>query len=141
MKDSQAVRNILQMQALLYQSLSLFRPHTRLSDIYYQLNILFVNSLSSWKPKYCSLDVNQTINRFRLTQWVPLVDQELLTLHDRLFGEVRVTLSLVLCVCFVDRCLSFCTFSFGHYVVWSSSINGFWLLLWYLQTLLMRNST
>ena len=29
---------------------------------------------------------------------------------------------LVLCVCFVDRCLSFCPFSFGHCVVWSSSI-------------------
>ena len=49
---------------------------------------------------------------------------------------VRVTRSLVLCVCFVDRCLSFCTFSFGHYVVCSSSIYGFWLPLWYLQTLL-----
>ena len=29
---------------------------------------------------------------------------------------VRVTPSLVLCVCFVDRCLFFCTFSFDHYV-------------------------
>ena len=28
------------------------------------------------------------------------------------FSVVRVTLSLVLCVCFVDRCLSFCPFSF-----------------------------
>ena len=26
------------------------------------------------------------------------------------FSEVRVTRSVVLCVCFVDRCLSFCTF-------------------------------
>ena len=50
--------------------------------------------------------------------------------------SVRVTRSLVLCVCFVDRCLSFCTFSFGHCVVCSSSIYGFGLLLWYLQTLL-----
>jgi hypothetical protein len=33
------------------------------------------------------------------------------------FSGVRVTQSLVLCVCFVDRCLSFCTFSFGHCVV------------------------
>jgi hypothetical protein len=32
---------------------------------------------------------------------------------------VRVTRSLVLYVCFVDRCLSFCTFSFDHYVVCS----------------------
>jgi hypothetical protein len=33
--------------------------------------------------------------------------------------------------------LSFCTFSFGHCVVCSSSIHGFWLPLWYLQTLLV----
>jgi hypothetical protein len=45
------------------------------------------------------------------------------------------TRSLVLCVCFVDRSLSFCVFSFGHCVV-CSSIYGFWLPLWYLQTLL-----
>jgi hypothetical protein len=41
--------------------------------------------------------------------------------------------------CFVDRCLSFCTFSFGHCVVCSSSIYGFWLPLWYLQTLLTNH--
>jgi hypothetical protein len=39
----------------------------------------------------------------------------------------------VLYVCFVDRCLSFCTFSFDHCVVCSSSIYGFWLSLWYLE--------
>ena len=32
---------------------------------------------------------------------------------------------LVLCVCFVDRCLSFCPFSFGHCVVCSSTIYEF----------------
>ena len=37
------------------------------------------------------------------------------------FSEVRVARSLVLCVCFVDRCLSLCTFSFGHCVVCPSS--------------------
>ena len=41
------------------------------------------------------------------------------------FSGVRVTRSLVLCVCFVDRCLSFCTFSFGHCDVCSSSIYEF----------------
>jgi len=30
------------------------------------------------------------------------------------FSGVRVNRSLVLCVCFVDRCLSFCPISFGH---------------------------
>ena len=38
------------------------------------------------------------------------------------FHWVRVTWLLVLCMCFVDRCLSFCTFSFGNCVVCSSSI-------------------
>ena len=41
------------------------------------------------------------------------------------FSGVRVTRSLVLYVCVVDRCLSFYTFSFDHYVVCSSSIYGF----------------
>ena len=76
----------------------------------------------------------------RLTWWVPLVEQELLTHTEHLssppvFSGVHVTRSLVLYVCFVDRCLSFCTFSFGHCVVCSSSIYGFWLPLWHLQTL------
>jgi hypothetical protein len=74
---------------------------------------------------------------------VPLVDQELLTLPEHLsspqaFSAVRVTRSLVLCVWFADRCLSFCPFSFGHCVVCSSPIYGFWLPLWYLQTLLTK---
>jgi hypothetical protein len=61
---------------------------------------------------------------------VSLVEQELLTLPEHLrsplvFSEVPVTRSLVLYVCFVDRCLSFCTFSFDHCVVSSSSIYGF----------------
>ena len=65
----------------------------------------------------------------------PLITAE----HMRLppvFSRVRVTRSLVVCVCFVDRCLSFCTFTFGHCVVCSSSIYGSWLLPRYLQTLL-----
>jgi len=43
------------------------------------------------------------------------------------FSGVRVTRSLVLCVCFLDLSLSFCPFSIGHCVVCSSSIYGFWL--------------
>ena len=51
----------------------------------------------------------------RLTRRVSLVEQELLTLPEHLnsasvFTGVHVTRSLVLYVCFVDRCLSFCTF-------------------------------
>jgi hypothetical protein len=75
-----------------------------------------------------------------LNKTLPLI---LFTLPEHLssppvFSEVRVTRSLVLYVCFVDRCLSLCTFSFGHCVDCSSSIYGFWLPLWYLQTLLNR---
>ena len=40
------------------------------------------------------------------------------------FSEVRVTRSLVLCVCFVDRCLSICLVSLGH-CVFCPSIYGF----------------
>jgi len=59
-------------------------------------------------------------------------------LRTLVFSGVRVTRSLVVCVCFVDHWMSFCPFSFGHcVVVYSSSINGFWLPLWYLQTLLI----
>jgi hypothetical protein len=87
----------------------------------------------------------------RLTRRVPIVEQELLTLPEHLssppvFSGVRGTRSLVLWVYFVDRCMSFCSFSFGHCVVCSSSIYGFWLPLWYLQTrptqyiISMRNS-
>jgi hypothetical protein len=93
-------------------------------------------------PRICSTH-SWLITGFvtRLTRRVPHVEQELPTLPEHLssppvFSGVRVTRSLVLRVCFVDRCLSFCTFSFGNCVVCSSSIYGFWLPLWYLQTLL-----
>jgi hypothetical protein len=51
----------------------------------------------------------------RLTQQVPLVEQELLVLPEcslPVFSGVCVTRSLILCVCFVDRCLSCCPFYF-----------------------------
>ena len=41
------------------------------------------------------------------------------------FSGVRVTRSLVLYVCFVDRCLSFCVFFFWPLSCLSSSIYGF----------------
>jgi hypothetical protein len=61
----------------------------------------------------------------RLTRRVPLVEQELLTLPEHMssppvFSGVRVTRSLVVYVCFVDRRLSFCSFSFGQCVFCSS---------------------
>jgi hypothetical protein len=58
--------------------------------------------------------------------------------HEFTFGFncVRVTRSLVLCGWFVDRCLSWCTFSFGQCVVYSSSIYGLCVPFWYLQNIL-----
>jgi hypothetical protein len=53
----------------------------------------------------------------------------------------RETRCLVLCVCFADRCLSFCTFSFGHCVVCSATIYRFWLPLCYFQTLFLIEAT
>jgi hypothetical protein len=62
------------------------------------------------------------LNIFRLTLLVGFVMLDLYFLN----------------VCFADLCLSFCTFSSGYCFVCSSSIYGFWLLLWYLQTLLIK---
>ena len=62
-----------------------------------------------------------------LTRRVPLVEQELLSLSGAPeiipgFSGVRVTRSLILCVCFGNRCLSFCTF------LWAIVLS---VLLWY----------
>ena len=69
------------------------------------------------------------------------MEQDLLTLSEHLnsqpfFSEVRVTRSLVLCACFVDRCFPFCPFSVGHCDVCPLSIYEFSLRICYLQTLL-----
>ena len=71
---------------------------------------LVINTSRSF-PHSCLIAGFVTI----LTRRVSLVEQELLTLPEHLslspvFSGVRVTRSLVLRVCFVDRCLSFCTF-------------------------------
>ena len=69
----------------------------------------------------------------RLTRRMSLLEQELLTIPEHLgsppvYSGVRVTRSLVLCACFVDHCLSFCTFSFDHCVVCSSIYDSDYLL-------------
>ena len=82
-----------------------------------------------------------------LTRRVPLVGQELPTLPEHLssplvFSGVRVTRSLVLCVCFVDRCLYFCTsfwplcclYYFDLRILITplvSSSSSYWLILQY----------
>ena len=71
-----------------------------------------------------------------LSTLAKLVKEDHLIVSPPVFSGVHATRSLVLCVCFVDRCLSFCPFSFGHYVVCPSSIYGFWIPIWFLQILL-----
>ena len=73
------------------------------------VGLLFANKL-----------INVSSNHSFIT-W--LYNKELIT--DPTNIEVDATRSLVLYVCFVDRCLSFCPFSFGHCVVCTSSIYGF----------------
>ena len=110
------------------------------STYYLLIDFLIYYKELSLIYKVCCCD-SRLITGFetRLTWRVPLVEQELLTLLEHLssppvFSGVHVTPSLVLCVYFVDRL----SFSFWplHCVVYPSSIYGFWLPLWYLQTTL-----
>ena len=69
--------------------------------------LLFINTSQSF-PHLWLITGLVTI----VTRQVPLMEQELLTLPEHLSSSpfitrVRVTWSLVLCVCFVDHCLSF----------------------------------
>jgi hypothetical protein len=61
-----------------------------------------------------------------------------LTVFIPVFIGVRVAQFFVFCVMF---CRSlFVLFSFDHSVAWPYSIYGLWLLLWYLQTLLIKRN-
>ena len=128
-KSSLALSHILTRKNKFKSSLALSHILTRKHNI-----LLPIASVIGFRFNTSSCTLGES--------WVSLVEQELLTLPEHLgsspvFNGVRVTRSLVLYVCFGDRCLSFCTFSFGHCLVCSSSIYGFWLPLWYLQALLV----
>ena len=100
----------------------------------HQLSIQSINKqearMDDWKGNACRTTIDLPLGFFsRSTQQVLLVELELPTIPEHMcsplvFSEVRVTRSLVLCVCFVDRCLSFCNLSFGRCVVCPSSIYG-----------------
>ena len=89
----------------------------KLSKWWLQLNPWFVvvRILKYYGVVYNKLSSGtKVITEFvtRLTRRAPLVEQELLTLPEHLssspvFSEVRVTRSLVLCIFFVECCLSF----------------------------------
>lgn len=66
---------------------------------------------------------------------MPLEERELISLPEHLssppdLNGVGVTMSLVLCVCFVHRCLSFCPYSFGYRVFWFDIFKPFTLKLY-----------
>ena len=73
----------------------------------------------------------------RLTRRVPLMEQKLLTLPEHLssppvFSRVRVERSLVLYVCFVDRCLYFFVWTLCYMFFFDIRIL---ITFWYLQSL------
>jgi hypothetical protein len=80
----------------------------------------FVTQIFFWSKL---IKASKHDSQYRLRLGTATIPEHLSSLP--VFSGVRVTRSLVLYVCFVDRCLSFCTFSFGHCVVCSSSIYGF----------------
>jgi hypothetical protein len=84
--------------------------------LYWQCGIFYFyfDILQNWDVIYLAYVPLQWMDRYK----VPLVEQELPTPS---FSGVCVTRSLVLCVCFVDRCLSFCTFSFDDLVLRSTA--------------------
>jgi len=65
-----------------------------------------------------------------MTRFVTIVAPE----FTPVFSGVRVARSLVLWVMFCKSLFILCSFSFGHYSLCPSSIYGFWLPFWYLQT-------
>jgi hypothetical protein len=69
-----------------------------------------------WKPLHVALSIVRPIREHYQTLTLP---EHMSSLS--VFSAVRVTRVLVLYVCFVDYCLSFCPFSFGHCVVCSSN--------------------
>ena len=109
-------------------SLRKFYGHHHILVDRYEISVSQITTIcSTCRKQFPVLSSFMTYHGFvtRLTRRVSLVEQELYTLPY-----------FSLYVCFVDRCLSFCTFSLDHCVVCSSSIYGFWLPLWFPQTLL-----
>jgi hypothetical protein len=91
---------------------------------------------------YTMGNVKLSIANYTRSEWVCetslYIDIYLVAFKPNVLNEWGSCYSICSFMCiFVDRCLSFCTFSFGHCILCSSSIYGFWLPLWYLQTLLI----
>ena len=82
------------------------------------LKLISSKCLSFWLKYFCYV-IQQTVYIPMGTNGAPLLTDLLLYSYGSEFTQGLL--------CFVDRCLSVCTFSFGHCVVCSSLIYGFWL--------------
>jgi hypothetical protein len=85
------------------------------------------NSCSTSDTRRVNLVINPVISHEQGKNGKCLRQVEHIRCHSWHRYSITVNLS---CACFVDRCLSFCTLSFGHCVVCSSSIYGIYLPLW-----------
>ena len=83
-------------------------------------NILFIYPLFVLYTFFLHHYLRLVIQRYKITL-IPSGEPE----FTPDFSGIRVARSLLFCVIFVDSCLSFCPFSFGHCVVCPSSIYGF----------------
>jgi len=75
------------------------------------------------------------LNLTTVTRWVPLVIQELYILPEHIASCYWI---LVFCVVFCKSLFVCCSLSFGYCInIVCLSMYGFWLSLWYLQTLIL----
>ena len=129
------VRNYLLVQHLLKDNNILTIYHKIVKPRQILMKVLYVTNNKSRHLSICvlrELILTLVARGFvtRLKRRVSLVEQELLTLPEHLnsppvFSGVHVTRTLVLYVCFVDRCFFCCTLSFDPCVFCFSSIYGF----------------
>ena len=99
----------------------LFWPLYCLSAFYLRL---LITTLVSSNPSCKKGDIDPNHHTLEGTRPCKGTMQLTNLISPPVVSGVRVTRCLVLCVCFVDRCLSFCPFSFVHCVV-CPSIYGF----------------
>jgi hypothetical protein len=97
--------------------LSPLRILTTMTQVIYCCKCLKVSINNEWWNESLNNDGQQQFWPNQL--WI-LSDETNLVRVMVFRATFNNTWSLVLCVCFVDRCLSFCTFSFGHCVVWDN---------------------
>jgi hypothetical protein len=97
--------------------------------------IIYSIKLSKWWLQLCQIILNMImpISVTRLTRLVPQVEQELLP-----FGYTPFLVGFFSFMCMFCRSL-FVLFLLAIVLSCPSSIYGFWLPFWYLQTLLCHN--